>query len=167
MGSFKSPAAQARDGQTTLSGPPLGDDEWVRIWAVLPHSVSARITSEATKAVVDPRTSRVTATFDAGIATMAKVRYGIVDWRMLDEDGKEVPWQGEIAYGLIDGLNDDVFKFIGQAIDNGSPADLASPVNPEDKDSERLGEGFGGTSGPSSTVVSLPPSLERTESLNG
>lgn len=167
MGSFKSPAAQARDGQTTLSGPPLGEDEWVRVWAVLPHSVSARITSEATKAAVDTRTGRVSATFDPGLATMSKVRYGIVDWRMLDEDGKEVPWQGEIAYALIDGLSDDVFGFIGRAIDAGSPEPLDVPANPEVPNSERLGEESGGTSGPSLTAVRLPPSSERTESPTG
>lgn len=145
MGSFKSPARKAEDGIVTVHGPAAGlsEGEWVRYWEVFPHSLQAALTSEATTAKVEMGTRQVVATFDPGLAVLARLRLGIVDWSLLDEDGEPVPWDPSKSAALIDGLSDETFNWLSEHIGEPTrkPTPLAAPADPEVPRSESQGEG--------------------------
>lgn len=148
-GSFRSPAQRASDDIETFSGPPLKEGEWIRYWAVFPHGIMARVTSEATDAVIDTRSRRLSATFDAGKAAMVKVRLGIVDWNLLDESGEPVRWDASRADELLDGLSDEVYGIIGNLIDSRRPGRALGTV--EEDGGADLGEASDEPSTSSST----------------
>lgn len=153
MGSFKSAAKRAEDGVATVHGPEAGlsEGEWVQYWETFPHSLSGRLTSEATKASYDMQTRQVIATFDPGLSVIARLRLGIVDWNMLDESGNPVPWDASKAPALIDGLEPVTFQWLAEHI--GAPENkargLGEPADPTMERSESVGEGLGGNSEPS------------------
>lgn len=144
MGSFKSPARRTEDGVATVHGPNggLSDGEWIRYWETLPHSAKAKLTSEATSAKVDVLTRAMSATFDPGLAVLARVRIGIVDWNLLDESGQPVAWDPSRAAELIDGLSDETFEYLTGVIgEGGDIVPLAAPADPKMERSETQGEG--------------------------
>jgi hypothetical protein len=153
MGSFKSPARRAEDGVARVEGPEAGLQvgEWVQYWETFPHSLTSRLTSEATSAKVDMVTRQVIATFDPGLAVITRLRLGILDWNLLDEDGNPVKWDATQSASLIDGLPPVVFNWLSEHI--GEPSKgaraLGEPADPNMERSESVGEASGGNSEPS------------------
>lgn len=117
MGSYKSPAARAAEGQATLrpedrpeSVPPeewLGKGEWITYWTQMPYGTAADIAEVATLAVMDTnggnRAERrerrrsgggggVRAEYRAGRAAVATFVCGLVGWALFDETGNPVPF---------------------------------------------------------------------------
>jgi len=160
-GSFRTPALREKEDSGLLEGPPLAEGEWIRYWAVMPHGLTARVTSEATVADVS-RAGRVSASFDPGRAAMARYVFGIIDWWMLDETGAEVPWSRDDGARLLEGLSPEVFAALGRLIDGQRPAPpLGSLSVPGDERSETVGEAFGGRFTRSSPAARRPPRNSR------
>jgi hypothetical protein len=127
-----------------LRGPGHGLDEgeWIAYWKVFPHSLTGRLTSEATHAVAGP-TGEVVATFDAGKATMMKVVLGIVDWNLIGSDGQPVKWTAAQARELVDGLPPETFLLLAQIISTDAPVPALSDPVDDEPNAETVGNASG------------------------
>lgn len=118
MGSYKSPAARAAEGQATLRPEDrpeqvdpaewLGPGEWIAYWTQMPYGTAADIAEVATLAVMDTSAPRnrqerrdarrngggggVRAEYRAGRAAVATFVCGLVNWNLYDETGSVVPF---------------------------------------------------------------------------
>lgn len=120
MGSYRTPGARtATQGEYRHES--FGSGEFITYWKVLPHSVQAAITSAATEAKVDTVRKTMNAIFDPGKAAMARLRLGIIDWTLRDENDIPVQWDPSRAGELIDGLPADVVSELGNLIGSGAP----------------------------------------------
>lgn len=142
---FRGEAARERDDQETIMGPRpdlgLAEGEWVRYWARVPHSISAKVISAATIVSVDPVTNVQKVVIDAGLSSIARLRLGIVDWVLFD-NGVPIVWDRDQAHVLIDGLDAGLVTYLSENIGRVNEAlSLQRPANPEQPKGETKGEG--------------------------
>lgn len=142
MGSFKSSTKRLAEGTAKFTDG-LGAGESITYWRVFPHSAQRNVLSEATTGHVDQATGQVVGAFDAGKAAYARLRYGIVEWVIFDDDGNLVPWDVSKASELLDGIDADVLMSLGNLINAGAAKSLGTPVVPERGQAGTLGEASG------------------------
>ncbi len=138
---FKGVEARERDDQDTVYGPRpgLAEGEWVRYWRRLPHSLVAKMTSAATIAKVAPD-GQIVATFDPGVAAVERLHLGIVDWALYD-GAVPVVWERDKATVLMDGLDPDLLKYLGDHIGQETQAETLDKPDPATGGKTTQGEG--------------------------
>ena len=140
MGSFRTAPARAHDQATLTAGDRpawlpevdeaglpnwLGVGESITYWTRLPHGAVRRISSAASENIIDA-TGRIRGRYDVGVATLAQLREGIVDWTILDETGQRVAWDPDEAEALIDGLPVMVVTELGNRIGRDEPEPVST-----------------------------------------